>query len=72
VRRDAQAAEAFHPSKNADHWMMDICQLARLWLNQLGVDKIYGGDFCTYFDQERFYSYRRENCTGRMTSLIWR
>lgn len=72
VQRDQQAAAAFSPSKNSNYWMMDIYQLARQRLHQLGINKIYGGDFCTYSDQDRFYSYRRENQTGRMASLIWR
>ena len=72
IQHNVRAAEAFHPSKNADHWMMDIYQLARQQLNQLGVNKIYGGDFCTYSNQERFYSYRRDGQTSRMASLIWR
>ncbi len=52
-------------------WMADIYQLARLRLNELGIDKIYGGDFCTHGDPERFYSYRRDGVTGRMGSFIW-
>jgi polyphenol oxidase len=37
----------------------------------LGVTDIYGGDGCTYTDESRFYSYRRDKVTGRMASLIW-
>jgi len=71
VEQDPQAAQAFYPSKNAGRFMADIYQLAKLRLYQLGINKIYGGDFCTYSDQDRFYSYRREGQTGRMASLIW-
>jgi hypothetical protein len=35
------------------------------------VDKVWGGDLCTFGDPERFYSYRRDGATGRMASLIW-
>ncbi|MDO8346931.1 MAG: laccase domain-containing protein [Rugosibacter sp.] len=29
------------------------------------------GEFCTVRDGERFYSFRRDNITGRMASCIW-
>ncbi|MGL6432561.1 laccase domain-containing protein, partial [Aeromonas caviae] len=36
-----------------------------------GVTAIYGGEYCTFSDSERFYSYRRDGQTGRMASLVW-
>lgn len=64
---------AFTPSVAPKKWMADIYQLARLQLNVAGVDKIYGGQYCTYADEEHFYSYRRDGEeSGRMASLIWR
>lgn len=67
------AADAFvtHGDPQQDKWLADIYQLARLRLNVAGVTQCYGGDFCTYTDSERFFSYRRESKTGRQASLIW-
>lgn len=65
-----QAEHAFKATK-AGKWLADIYLLARLRLQRMGVTAIYGGDFCTYHDAKRFYSYRRDGVTGRMGSLIW-
>jgi len=35
------------------------------------VLQVYGGEFCTVTDRERFFSYRRDGQTGRMASLIF-
>jgi YfiH family protein len=71
LKRGKEAVAAFKPSQKSDHWMADLYQLARQRLHKLGVTKVYGGDFCTYTDHERFYSYRRDNQAGRMATLIW-
>ena len=70
VGYDPQAQDAFRKS-DEEHWLMDIYQLARQRLAQLGVEQVYGGEYCTYSDEQRFYSYRRDNITGRMASIIW-
>lgn len=59
-------------ASNDDKWLADIYRLARINLSLAGVDKVYGGQFCTVSEAERFYSYRRDKETGRMASLIWR
>jgi copper oxidase (laccase) domain-containing protein len=40
-------------------------------LKALGVREIYGGGYCTYSDEDRFFSYRRDGQCGRMATLIW-
>lgn len=67
---DAIAA-AFKPASRPLHFFADIYLLARAELQALGVQAIYGGNYCTYADSEDFYSYRRDKVTGRMASLIW-
>ena len=53
------------------HWLADIYALARIRLADAGVKAVYGGGLCTFLDAERFYSFRRDQITGRMASLIW-
>lgn len=52
-------------------WKLNIYRAASLRLNSLGITEIFGGDFCTFTDEERFFSYRRSPKSGRMASLIW-
>lgn len=62
----------FRPNlESKGKFFADLYVLARLRLQAIGVSAIYGGDFCTYADEQRFYSYRRESQTGRMASLIY-
>ena len=53
------------------HWLCDLYQLARIELSSQGITSVFGGNECTFTDEKRFYSYRRDGNTGRMASLIW-
>lgn len=69
---DPAAVTAFIPSHNSGKWLADLYALAKQRLHRAHVTEIYGGNFCTYTDRERFFSYRRDQGkTGRMLSLIW-
>lgn len=70
VSQDADASRAFLKT-DAKHYLADIYQLARLRLKRLGIEKVYGGGLCTFSDDERFYSYRKNKVSGRMASMIW-
>jgi YfiH family protein len=65
-----QAASAFIPGRNGK-WFADLYALARLRLNALGINRIYGGGSCTYRERDRYFSYRRDGVTGRMGTFIW-
>lgn len=67
---DAQAERAFQAGRSG-HWYADLPLLARLRLERLGVAGIHGGGLCTYADDKRFFSYRRDGDTGRMGTVIW-
>ncbi|GAB1438459.1 purine nucleoside phosphorylase YfiH [Providencia sp.] len=69
VNQSPDLASAFLSYKNK--YLADIYLLARKKLQAVGISSIYGGDFCTVADENRFFSYRREGKTGRMASLIW-
>ncbi len=74
--QNSQAHLAFKKVANINtaheqKWLADLYALARLRLKEYGVESISGGDFCTYSDEARFFSYRRDNSCGRMASSIW-
>lgn len=71
LQKSPASGNAFIPGLNGK-WLANIYQLARNELEAYGITRVYGGDFCTVTDSRRFYSYRRENITGRMATLIWR
>ena len=56
---------------NSNKKCANLYKLAKIRLNRLNItpNNISGGEFCTYFDH-RFYSYRRNNITGRIASMI--
>lgn len=70
INTDAELAAAFTPRKPGK-WLCDLYCIARLQCLNLGIKQVFGGDFCTYHD-DRFYSYRRGDRSGRMATLIWR
>lgn len=70
TEHSAKAAQAFQ-QVDVSHYLADIYLLARQRLIALGVSAIFGGDLCTVSDKQRFFSYRRDQITGRMASMIW-
>ena len=64
---DAFVTRARSPGKS----LMDIYAVARVRLNAIGVEAIYGGAHCTVCDGSHFYSYRRDGVTGRMASIVY-
>jgi YfiH family protein len=67
----AESAKAFTPHSDGK-WMANLYELARIRLTMQGVSAIYGGEYCTHTQEDKFYSYRRDNGqTGRMVSLVF-
>jgi YfiH family protein len=70
MAHDQAAVGAFRQGTDG-RWFADLYQLARQRLADCGVTAVYGGEYCSFTDPERFYSYRRDGVTGRMATLIW-
>lgn len=52
-------------------YLANLAALARVRLARAGVVTMTGGDLCTVSDPRRFFSYRRDQVTGRFAGLIW-
>ncbi|MFT5674166.1 MAG: YfiH family protein [Paraglaciecola sp.] len=68
-------------------FMADIYQIAREKLHRKGVEGVFGGEYCTYSQQQKFFSHRRSShlhlqqlnnekqvatvSSGRMVSCIY-
>ena len=63
-------AEACFKANARGRWQADLYGLARQRLTAAGVLESYGAGFCTYRDEERFHSYRRNPDCGRLISFV--
>lgn len=71
IKLDSKHAQAFQHDTTGK-WLCSLYCLAKQVLLNCNINNIYGGEFCTFSDSSRFFSYRRDNgVTGRMASLIW-
>lgn len=86
VAVDAGAAACFRPA-GPGKFLADLAALARLRLQALGIQAVYGNDstasWCTASNPSRFFSHRRDAglvvnggngafTTGRMAACIWK
>lgn len=67
--QQSEGAAAF--VADGERWLFDLYAMARHCLQRVGVGHISGGGYCTFSDELRFFSYRREAVTGRMASVVW-
>jgi YfiH family protein len=70
LARDPGAERCFAPNPRG-RWQADLYALARASLAAAGVTAVHGGEFCTYGENERFFSHRREAPCGRIATLVW-
>jgi len=73
VGEDVRAAFSSYPNAlvptRPGHWLLDLYAVAREKLR--GLKAVSGGSFCTYTDNTRFFSYRRDRSSARMAALVW-
>jgi YfiH family protein len=71
THKHPESTLAFTPHSHGK-WLANLYELAKIRLRLMGINQIYGGDYCTFSQEDLFFSYRRsKGKTGRMASLIW-
>jgi len=61
----------FSRTKDVGAWHLDLKYVAKIILKQEGVKKVFLENLCTYENSDLYYSFRRDNQTGRIASVIW-
>ena len=73
VKQLGGSENAYRPSENGEgRQYVNLLALVAERLGQQGVLHFSSVDECTYSDEQRFFSYRRDGQTGRMATLIWK
>ncbi len=67
---DPAAQAAFRERPNG-RYLADLPRLARTRLESIGIERIFGAAVCTYSDENRYFSHRRDGQCGRQATLIW-
>lgn len=67
----AELEVAFNAGEKSGKFYADLYAIAGFILKQYGVDKVLGGDQCSYLQNEDYFSYRREAKTGRMATFVF-
>jgi polyphenol oxidase len=57
--------------KQGKDYYLCLKSIATNQLKSAGVDMIFKDNHCTHHDKDLFFSYRREQTTGRMATLIY-
>jgi len=70
MAQNPASAACFEQLQEKGKYLADIYGLAALRLSALGIEHIEGGDECTLQNPD-YFSYRRDQKTGRMGSFIW-
>lgn len=55
-----------------DKWLADLAKIAYIMLQKQHVANISTNSPCTYSENQRYYSYRKTNITGRMAAIVYK
>ena len=68
---DSESASSFKLSNNNDKWIFSLKQECARRLQKFDI-RVITNTFCTFKDEQLFYSYRRNSSSKRMITLAWR
>ena len=57
---------------NTNKYKADLAKIAQYLLLKINpLMQVYLSQACTFFEEENYYSYRRQNNTGRIATVAW-
>ena len=68
---DSESISSFKTSNNKDKWIFSLKQECTRRLQKFGI-QVITNKFCTFEDEQLFYSYRKNSSSKRMVTLAWR
>ena len=68
---DSESISSFKISNNKDKWNFSLKQECTRRLQKFDV-QVITNTFCTFEDEQLFYSYRKNSSSKRMVTLAWR
>ena len=68
---DSESISSFKISNNKDKWNFSLKQECTRRLQKFDV-QVITNTFCTFEDEQLFYSYRKNSSSKRMVTLVWR
>ncbi|EPE37330.1 peptidoglycan editing factor PgeF [Candidatus Photodesmus anomalopis] len=70
VDADISMFQSFQLKQSVNKYLVNLPLLASKLLHKIGVTKVVNSGLCT-FNNDCFFSYRRDGVTGRQASFIW-
>ena len=71
MNSDNESIVSFQESEKVGKWFFNLKEESTRRLELNGV-KTTSDNWCTYRDEESFYSHRKDGTSGRMVTLIWK
>ena len=68
---DSKSVSSFKISNNEHKWFFSLKQECARRLRRFDV-QVITNRFCTFKDEQLFYSYRKNSSSKRMVTLVWR
>lgn len=65
-----QAFQVISSDSHTKKYLANLHTIAEIQLKKLGIQHIYSLPHCTFSMKDDYYSYRRNNKTGRMATII--
>ena len=71
IKKTIEGAEVAFKLQANGKYLCSLTTLARMALLQVGVDQVVEANHSTYANPDLFYSFRRDQTTGRHAAMIW-